>query len=176
MEAGRIFFWAVAGVSLLSALLVVTVQNVVRAAVWLMLTLFTVAIFYVFLSADFLAAVQVLVYIGGIIVMILFTVMFTRRSGEESYAAPSKGLLTFAGAALFCGGLFAYLYRGLRQATFQVRSEPAVGSTLRRIGDSLLTRHVVAFEVVSILLLMALVGAVILIKKEVKEESADAAR
>ncbi|MCB0221766.1 MAG: NADH-quinone oxidoreductase subunit J [Chrysiogenetes bacterium] len=174
MEAGRIFFWIVALVALTSSLYVVTAQNVVRAAIALALTLFTVAIVYVSLAAEFLAVVQVLVYIGGVIVMILFTVMFTRRSGENSFLTPSKGPLSMGLAAVFAGGLFFILYRQLTTAKFAVSDQLQYTNTFGYIGDALLTSHVIPFEVVSILLLMALVGAVILIKKEVKPEEEDA--
>ncbi|MEW6774719.1 MAG: NADH-quinone oxidoreductase subunit J [Bdellovibrionota bacterium] len=169
MQAGRIFFWIVASAGLLSAFLAVTTRNVVRAAIWLATTLFTIAICYVMLSADFLAAAQVLIYIGGIIVMILFTVMFTRRSGEESYVNPTKGPLTIAGAAVFSAGLFYLMFQGFQKLYFKVLETPTVQTTLEPVGDALLTRFVLPFEIVSVLLLMSLVGAVILIKKEIKE-------
>lgn len=174
MEAGRIFFWIVAFLALASSVYVVTAQNVVRAAIALAGTLFTVAIVYVTLAAEFLAVVQVLVYIGGVIVMILFTVMFTRRSGENSFLTPTKGPLSIGLAAMFAAGLFVILYRQLTSARFLVGDQIQGNYTLGYIGDALLTTHVIPFEVVSILLLMALVGAVILIKKEVKPEEEEA--
>ena len=174
MEAGRIFFWVVAAAALASGFYVVTAQNVVRAAISLAFTLFTVAIVYLMLAAEFLAVIQVLVYIGGVIVMILFTVMFTRRSGEDSFIAPSKGPLSLGLAFAFVLGLFLMLYGQFTTAKFGVKEQIEGNYTFAHIGDALLTSHVIPFEVVSILLLMALVGAVILIKKEVKPEEADA--
>lgn len=174
MEAGRIFFWVIAAAAIASGFYVVTAQNVVRAAIALAFTLFTVAIVYVLLAAEFLAVIQVLVYIGGVIVMILFTVMFTRRSGEDSFIAPSKGPLSLGLAFVFASGLFWILYKQLTTAKYAVKEQIQGNYTLEYVGNALLTTHVIPFEVVSILLLMALVGAVILIKKEVKPEEGDA--
>lgn len=164
------FFRATAVATVTGAFGVILLPNIVRAALCLMLTFFGVAIFYVMLGADLLAAFQVLVYIGGILVMILFAVMFTQRRGEQSYLNPSKGPLTLIGSAALCGGLYFILRRIIATTSFPVRPERPIGSTVQAIGDHIVTSHVIPFEVIAVLLLMTLVGTVVLIKKEINAE------
>ncbi len=162
-------FYAISGVILASALGVVLFPNVVRAAFMLIVTFFGVAALYILLSADFLAAVQVIVYIGGILVMVLFAIMLTLRQGERSFITPRKSFLTL----FLAGGLslvvFGLLRKMILTAPWKVAAEaPEAAATTAPIGRLLLTQYLLPFEIVSVLLLMALIGAVVLIRKEVK--------
>ncbi len=164
------FFRAVAVVSVTAALGVVLIPNVVRAALCLMVAFFGIAICYVTLGADLLAAFQVLVYIGGILVMILFAVMFTQRRGEQSYVNPSKGPISLVGSALLCGALYLVMRRVIFTTQFNLLPERKIESTVQAIGDRIVTTHVIPFEAIAVLLLMTLVGTVVMIKKEIYAE------
>lgn len=164
------FFRIIAVISVTAAVGVVLLPNIVRAALCLMVTFAGIAICYVLLGADLLAAFQVLVYIGGILVMILFAVMFTQRRGEQSYMNPSKGISSLAGTAVLCGALYV-LMRGVIYSTdFKVLPERPIRSTVQAIGDRIVTTHIVPFEAIAVLLLMTLVGTVVMIKKEINAE------
>ncbi len=169
MTAYDLTFYGVSAIVLCSALAVVIMPNVVRAAFMLIVTFFGVAILYVLLSADFLAAVQVIVYIGGILVMVLFAIMLTLRQGEKSFITPAKSPLTLVLAGGLSLAVFGLLFKIIRTAPWKVAAQaPEPSATTAKIGELLLTRYLLPFEIVSVLLLMALIGAVVLIRKEVK--------
>jgi NADH-quinone oxidoreductase subunit J len=158
MDATQVIFILSAALIVASALMVVTTRNLVHAALWLVSTLFGVAILYVLLEASFLAVVQVVVYIGAIAIMFIFAVMLTRRElldkGPQLNAgwpmAAVLGVLTF-------GGLFVVVGQFPAKAAAEITSD-----TLLALGDALVspTAFVLPFEVASVLLLAALVGAV----------------
>jgi len=164
-----IFFYLVALVAVVSALLVVTCKNPVNSALALVNTFFCLAIFYVMLEAPFMAAVQVMVYAGAIMVLIIFVIMLlnlgTATAKRVTHAVAGGAVV----AALV---LFQVVY-------FLKRSEPtgmegeinsalinSVGHT-ELIGRALFTDFLLPFEITSILLLVAIIGAVVLAKREV---------
>lgn len=153
-----------------SAVFVVTVRNLVHAAFWLMITLFCVAALYVFLKADFLAATQVVVYVGGILVLVLFGVMMTSGKLDlnlklERGQMISSGIISIA--------LLAILFLIVRRTNWQT-AETQFDSegTTSSIGEAIMGEFLLPFEVVSIVLLIALIGAVLITRKEVKKEDA----
>ncbi len=153
-----------------SAVFVVTVRNLVHAAFWLMITLFCVAALYVFLKADFLAATQVVVYVGGILVLVLFGVMMTSGKLDlnlklERGQMISSGIISIA--------LLAILFLIVRRTNWQT-AETQFDSegTNSSIGEAIMGEFLLPFEVVSIVLLIALIGAVLITRKEVKKEDA----
>lgn len=161
---GNIFFNLVAVLVIVSAFWVVTARNLVHSAVALMFTLFGVAGLYVFLYADFLAATQVVIYVGGILILIIFGVMLTNRITSVAIiqtAMPNRLLAAVVVLALFIG-LAAILSR-----TPWHRGElgPVTG-TVDALGTSLLTKYLIHFEVASVLLLLALLGAAYLARRE----------
>jgi len=172
MEVGikQLVFYIIALLTVSSALVVVTVRNIVHAAFALMITLFGVAGLYVFLGADFLAATQVVVYVGGILVLILFGVMMT--SGRLDMK------LKLERGQLFWGGLVSlaifFLLLSVITGTPQWENLEDSGTfepTTRRIGELILQgEFLLPFEVASILLLVALIGAALISRKEVREE------
>ncbi|MBK8996326.1 MAG: NADH-quinone oxidoreductase subunit J [Myxococcales bacterium] len=158
-----IAFGIVAACLLLAALFVVTSKNLVHAVLWLAVTLATTAVLFVLLQAPFLAGIQILLYTGGVITLMLFGVMLTRRhervfiENETSSGRRVPGIL--AAAVLF--GVIA-------SATYRTPGLPAgpgrnVGAD--EIGKAFLTEHLLAFEVLSILLLIAMIGAIVLARK-----------
>jgi len=164
MTAQQIIFFIVAAVTFGSALMVVTSRNLVHAALWLVSTLFGVAIVYALLNAGFLAVVQVVVYIGAIAILFIFAVMLTRREQLESGQRLNSGwwLGAFIAVLVF-GGLFAMLqgWSGFSKASADI---PVGFDAIGQLGNALTspTGFVLPFEVASVLLLAALVGAVYL--------------
>lgn len=164
MTGEKIIFLIVAGMTLLSALMVVTVRNLVHAALWLVATLFGVAIIYTLLNAGFLAVVQVVVYIGAIAILFIFAVMLTRRQSAETgpslnqnwWAGALMAVLTFAG--------LAFLLQTWSGFSKQASAIPLGFDAVSQLGDALTSPagYVLPFEVASVLLLAALVGAVYL--------------
>lgn len=169
MELKPLVFYVFALLTIGSAVIVVTVRNIVHAAFSLMVTLFSIAGLYVFLQADFLAATQVIVYVGGILVLILFGVMMT--SGRLDMK------LKMERGQLFWGGLvtiliFALLLSVIRRTPWNVQEElGTVEGTTSQIGKAILQREfLLPFEVASVILLIALIGAVLISRKEVRED------
>jgi NADH-quinone oxidoreductase subunit J len=157
----QIFFIVIAAVTLVSAIFVVTARRLMHSALWLVLSLFGVAVLFAFLEASFFAVVQVLVYIGAIAILIIFAVMLTRHVMDDKGPQLNKGWWVAAVAAV---GLFAGLVAALGSwAGFQegpgAAPDPAL---LTQFGLDLVdpNKFAIPFEVASILLLAALVGAI----------------
>lgn len=165
--SGDLVFYAFALLTVLSAFFVVFSRNIVHAGFSLLFTLFGVAGLYAMLGADFLAVTQVIVYIGGILVLVLFTVMMTRipRPG-----AGGRGLDRFVPAGVFALLLFALLYRVITGTPWTMRAPEAAQGTTARLGAGFLTTFVFPFEFVSIILLAAMIGAAILIREPRRQD------
>ncbi len=163
-------FYGFALLTVASALVVVTVRNIVHAAFSLMVTLFGVAGLYVFLQADFLAATQVIVYVGGILVLILFGVMMT--SGRlEMRLHIERGQLLLGGviSAALLMLLLTIIANTPKWKNLSDDGEQ-LEPTTRRIGELILNgQFLLPFEVVSVLLLVALIGAALISRKEVRD-------
>lgn len=160
-------FWLLALSTMGSAVFVVSTRNIVHAAFALVLTFGGVAGLYFFLAADFVAAVQLIVYVGGILVLILFAVMLsTRVEGEVKEASRiNLGRGLFVGVLLL-GALGWMISRlGVTAETNGLGAESFVFSTAK-IGTLILGKYLLPFEVVSVLLLAALIGAVVIARKE----------
>ncbi len=159
------FFYLFALVSLVAAALAVTRKNAVAAAMWLVLMFFGLAGIYVVLEAYFVAAVQILVYAGAIMVLFLFVIMLLDLRTEELEHRPMPRLkaLGVLGAAAFLGtAVFAVLASKVELGA----EPPALEAGAGAIGEALFNRWVLAFEVTSFLLLGAILGAVVLTKKK----------
>jgi NADH-quinone oxidoreductase subunit J/NAD(P)H-quinone oxidoreductase subunit 6 len=143
--------------------LVVTTRHVVRAGLWLVVTLGAVAGLYLVLTAELVAWVQVLLYVGAVVVLLLFAVMLTRApiGASADLDRPRwAGLCVGGGAGL---GLAALLVSGYRWARVDL---PAAG-TAQRLGEDLFRSWVLPFEVLSVLLLAALVGAIVVSRPDI---------
>jgi NADH-quinone oxidoreductase subunit J len=159
-------------VSILGALLTITSSAPVASALSLVVTLFSVAGLYVLLSAPFVAAIQIIVYAGAVIVLILFVIMLLNLHAiEEQIPAAWKAGGIFV-AVLILAAIFLSIMNGA--STVAVNSQVPEGfGTVKEVGNGLFTKYLYAFETVSVLLLLAVVGAVALIRKQ-DEEEADA--
>jgi NADH-quinone oxidoreductase subunit J len=164
MTVDQIIFLVVAVVTLVSAFMVVTSRNLIHAALWLVATLFGVAIIYALLNASFLAVVQVVVYIGAIAILFIFAVMLTRKDMRDQgpQLNASWGLSALLAVMTF-GGLVVLL-RGWDGLSKTAADFPSGFDALNSLGDALVSpnAYVLPFEVASVLLLAALVGAVYL--------------
>jgi NADH-quinone oxidoreductase subunit J len=162
MTGAQILFIVVALFTLGSGFMVVTTRNLVHAALWLVSTLFGVAVTFALLSASFLAVVQVVVYIGAIAILFIFAVMLTRKDMRDQGPQMNPGW--WAGAliaVLVFAGLFLLLqgWSGLSATASEI---PAGFDAISELGNALVSpdAYVLPFEVASVLLVAALVGAV----------------
>lgn len=162
MTGMEIIFLINAGVILASALLVVTSRNLIHAALWLIVTLFGVAVLYALLNAGFLAVVQVVIYIGAIAILFIFAVMLTRADLRDRTPQLNSGWwLNAILAVLTFGGLVA-LFQMWSGFTKTAADLPAGFDAVGKLGTALVSpdAYLLPFEVASVLLLAALVGAV----------------
>ncbi|HYC00103.1 MAG TPA: NADH-quinone oxidoreductase subunit J [Candidatus Limnocylindrales bacterium] len=167
MTPADAIFYAVAVVALIGGLGVALSKHIIYSALSLMISLMGVAGLFLTLSADFVAGVQLLVYVGGVLVLTLFAVMLTQ--GIQDVAVSNRGVGRLAGGAITLA-VFIVMARAVTAATWATAKEPLppVYST-NAVGDLLLGKYVLPFEVASIVLLAVLVGAVVLTRKETVE-------
>ncbi|MGD1044489.1 MAG: NADH-quinone oxidoreductase subunit J [Bacteroidota bacterium] len=166
MDLYTIIFYFFAVITLGSACIVVFSRNIVRAAFALLLAFFGVAGIYVFLLADFIAVTQLLIYVGGIMVLILFGVMLTSHQiNVDAKTGTIQMLPAILIAACIGGGLLWVFWITDWKANPQL---PVVETTASKIGELLLTKYLLPFEVASVILLVALVGAAMIARREKK--------
>jgi len=161
-----VVFVALGVVALGSGVLVVTSKQLVHAALWLVVSFAAVAACYLLLTAEFVAWVQVLIYVGAIVVLLLFGIMLTRapigRSADLDSGNRIAALVVAAGTA---ATLVTVLVRALRTAYADLSGDPA--GSAGAVGDSLFRSWVLPFELLSVLLLAALVGAIVLSRSDI---------
>jgi len=164
-------FQALAGVICLSALVTAVSTDIVRSAFALLGTFGGVAGLYAFMGADFLMATQLLIYVGGILVLILFAVLLTHRISGLNVTNTSVGLPQGGLLALIVVGLIAKIALYTDWPTGPPNATP--NPTVAKIGDAFLTEYLLPFELASVVLLLALIGAVILARREVRPDAAE---
>lgn len=153
-------FWLLTAAVLACALAVVTLKNIVHSALYLILTFVGIAIVFLFLEADFLALVQILVYAGAVSILLVFAVMLTRK-GDMKQSNLFNNYKWFG--ALLCLGLFLLIERLILASDFAV-NPTGPQNTVGPIAEAMLGQFVIPFEIAAILLLVAMVGAIILAK------------
>lgn len=158
----QIIFIIVAAITLGAAIMVVTSRNLVHAALWLILVLFGVAVFFVLMNAGFLAMAQVVIYIGAIAILMIFTIMLTRRVAKDIGEQINSnwwgaGILSL----IMFGGLVWMLFQW-RNLNMKLPEIPASSDSLRQLGEGLVSPNafLLPFEVASVLLVAALIGAI----------------
>ncbi|MCU1454845.1 MAG: nuoJ [Acidimicrobiales bacterium] len=175
LVAQNIAFGVIAAIMVFSAFRVVTTRNVVHAAVYLVMVLSGAAAQFVLLGAEFVAITQLLVYVGAIVVLFLFGIMLTRAPirGEERATRDSWPLGAFT--ALVLAGLLGYSltngFGGDRLPRYCTTAAPLAGSCLspsgtRAISDAIFSTYLIPFEVTSLLLLAALIGAIVIARRD----------
>ena len=154
-------FWILSATTVANALMVVAVRNLIHAVLFLALTFVGVAGLYVVLSADFVAVVQVLIYAGAVGVLMTFAIMLTpaadRENSETAFRAPAAVL------ALLMLGVLMYV---AFETTWQISDRDGAATTARSLGEAFLKPYVVPFEVASVLLLTAMIGAIVLTRED----------
>lgn len=158
----QLSFALVCAVTFFAAVRVVATPNLVRAVFWLALSLLGTAVLYAMLHAPFLAGVQVLTYVGGVVTLMIFGVMVTRQHDGTAVVAETADQ---GRAALICLGLAALMGLAIYSTDFGAVTPPPPMST-EALARALLGPHLIAFEVASVLLLAAIVGAVVLARKK----------
>jgi NADH-quinone oxidoreductase subunit J len=157
-------FYIFSGIAIFSALFILFSKNLIYAAFALFLTFLGVAALYVLAGADFLAVTQIMVYVGGILVLLIFGIMLTQKTDREAVSStPNQVIVSitrqFSGF-LVGVGLFGFLTYIIVTSNFKMTGETNVSrSTLKTIGVELMTSHLLPFEIAAILLLVALIGA-----------------
>ena len=191
-----VFFWVFAIAALVTALLTILAQNAVHSALFLISTLVSVAALYILLGAEFIAGVQILVYVGGVMVLFLFVIMLVNVSAEERgherlFNRTPQVAAAFVALLLLAFGLIRATsdgYRGLAerdrpaaQRAAEARADLPVAATgvarlsreTERVGASLYRYAALPFEIASVLLLVAIVGSVLLARTTKQEVAAD---
>lgn len=169
MSIVEVLFGLLGVVAVGSALLVVTTRQLVHAALWLVVTLGSVAGCYMLLSAEFVAWVQVLIYVGAVVVLLLFGLMLTRAPigvSEDLDAPVAQRVAAALTAGATAGVLVTTVVGAFHGTRIHLGSNPTGGSS-GTVGDGIFRSWVLPFEVLSLLLLAALVGAIVLSRRDV---------
>ena len=148
--------------TVLSSIYVVTSKNLVRSAVALFFTLFGMGGFYVMLYADFVAGAQILIYVGGVLVLIIFGVMLTNKMDKPSIANSSRNQIVAGIVSI----VFFMVQVVVILTTPWENDGVVLDETVKEIGRMLMKEYILPFEIVSILLLAALIGAATLARKK----------
>jgi NADH:ubiquinone oxidoreductase subunit 6 (subunit J) len=158
-----LIFYLLSFAIIVSALAVVTLRNIFHCALFLILCLFCVAGIYVMLYAEFIAVVQVLLYVGAVAILIIFAIMLTSKLAGRHAAMTNEQTFigTFMSLILMAGLLYAFT-----GTFFRLSSEAPPQKTTLIIGRLLMTDFVLPFELVSVLLLAALIGAIVIARRE----------
>lgn len=165
----QIAFWVLTVFAIGGAIGVVSSRSLFHSALYLIVSLFGVGGYYVLLSAGFLAVVQLMIYIGAIAVLILFAIMFSRRiMGLGEGQANSQWWLSLP----ICFVLFLMLYGVINAVAWPVSEEAPTGDSVVQLGLAFLGSYLIPFLVVSVLLSVALVGAIFLAREKTDMEEA----
>ena len=163
-DLSYLLFGGICFFTVITAIWVVLSPNLIHSAVSLLFTLFGVAGLYVFLYADFIAAAQIIIYVGGILVLIIFGVMLTNNIDDPKLSNQSQNQLV---GGVFSFALLIMLSNIVFDTNWFVKELITRESTVNEIGMMLLSTYLLPFEVISILLLAALIGAAMLSRKKV---------
>jgi NADH-quinone oxidoreductase subunit J len=164
-------FYIVAFAMLVSAIWAVTAKNILHSALALIGSFFGTAILYLMLSAEFIAVAQVLVYIGGVVIFVIFIILLTSRLGDKAEIAPAmRKILAFA----LCSAMLGTFLHALDRAGYLVNTKTATAASdfasMRNIGlrflDPGANGFLVPFEIISLLLLITVIGAIVIARKE----------
>jgi len=156
-------FYILSGLIVGSGFMVVSLKNIFHSALFLVLCLFSVAGIYILLSAEFVAAVQVLVYVGAITVLLIFAIMLTAQLYSPSLRQSNEQVIP---GIIIVGVLLVVTLLALSRTSWRISTQGIEGESTVSIGKALLTTYVLPFEVVSLVLIAALIGAVIIARKE----------
>lgn len=163
MNGTNIIFYLLAALTLSCGVLAVTTRQIFRAAIYLLFTLIGVAGIYFWMQYEFIAAVQIVVYAGGISVLIIFSIFLTQQAGEK-LPKQKTGRKIFSALAVFCG--FALTMVQVLQHQYETPAQVTASPSIQDIGRQMLnveqTGYALPFEVISMLLLAALIGCIVI--------------
>ncbi len=166
MSIAQLLFWLLSVVAIFSALMVITSKNPVYSVLWLIVTFFAISGHYILLNAQFLAIVNIIVYAGAIMVLFLFVIMLMNLNKETE---PQKNRWLKMAGAVAGGCLLLVMVAALKDTDIKQQqalvNEGSIG-LIKNLGKELFTTYVVPFEISSVLFLSAMVGAVVIGKKE----------
>ncbi len=165
VEAGvGIIFWILTFIIIVSALLVVTLKNIFHSALFLILCLFAVAGIFILLHAEFLAAAQVLIYVGAVSILIIFAIMLTSNMASKKIVQTNQNALVAFFACLMFLVVTLVLINKTGVWNYSTRGLPV--ENILTIGKLLMTDFMLPFEVVSVLMLAAMIGAIVLARED----------
>jgi len=165
MSLPDILFYVFAALALGCGALVLLSRNPVNSAMFLVLTIASLAGLFVLLHAFFLAAIQILVYAGAVMVLFLFVIMLLDLKAEERRKIKRFGVI---GGAISVGTLLAVFVKSLRESPLNAGAAPVLEGNTIPLGRLLFTQYLLPFEIVSVLLLVAMVGVILLSKRDLK--------
>jgi len=172
MNGSTIIFYLLAVFILVNGFLAVTSRQIFRSAIFLLFSLIGVAGIYFWLQFEFIAAVQIVVYVGGIVVLIIFSIFLTQQAGEK-LPRQKSGRKIFSALAAFCG--FALTMLQVAQHTFLPTTEQPVSGSVSAIGKQMLSiksgGYALPFEVVSMLLLAAMIGCIVIAIRSTEQKN-----
>ncbi len=167
-SVGSIILYVIVALAMITfSVLAVTTRKILRAATYLLFTLFAAAALYFMLGYEFLGAVQIAVYAGGIVVLFVFSILLTSKPGDnsEKLASKSRILGLLAALAMFCTAGYALLARSINYAALPEHADP----NMNLIGETLLGtargQYLLPFEAISVLLLACIIGGVVIARK-----------
>ena len=165
--ATTFFFYLLSGLAIGSGVLVITRKNPVHSALALILTLLSLSGLYLMLYAPFVAGVQIILYVGGIMVLFLFVIMLVNLERAEKERQFNQQWIAGMAAALALGVLFVLIYtQGSNLFAQPIVALPETENT-QRVGVMLYSNYMFPFEIASLLLLVAMIGAVVMAKKRI---------
>ena len=156
-------FYFIAALTLVFALLVVLSRHIFHAAVYLAVVLIGIAGVYLYLDAEFLAVVQVLIYVGAIVTLFIFTVMLTADTDAGTFGGTLRRI---SAGALVSLAIFFILVRVINMVTIWKTAVAGASVNLSQLGKSLMTQYALPFEVISLISLAAMIGAIVIGKAE----------
>jgi NADH-quinone oxidoreductase subunit J len=157
-------FWVFGFVIVLSALMVVSLKNIFHCALMLIVCLAGVAAIYILLHAEFLAAAQLLIYVGAVSVLMIFAVMLTSQLTSHKIVQTNKNaMIAFLACLVFSGGI---ILLSTQSTAWLWSAQELPANNVETIGKLLMTEFMLPFEVVSVLMLAALIGAIVLAREE----------
>jgi len=166
MSITQVLFWILSVAALFSALMVITSKNPVHSVLWLIATFFAISGHYILLNAQFLAIVNIIVYAGAIMVLFLFVIMLMNLNKETE---PQKNRWLKMAGAVAGGCLLLVMVAALKDSDIKNQQSLVNGGSIgliKNLGKELFTTYVVPFEISTVLFLSAMVGAVVIGKKE----------
>jgi NADH-quinone oxidoreductase subunit J len=158
-------FYIFSGLALICGIMILVSRNPVNSAMFLVLTIASLAGLFVLLEAFFLAAIQILVYAGAVMVLFLFVIMLLDLKAEERRKIKILGI---AGGVISVGAIAAIFFKSLANTPLDATRAPDFKAGTVDLGSLLFSQYLLPFEIVSVLLLVAMVGVILLSKKDLK--------